>query len=629
MLFTYTGNNTFFLEQSFFDQTGALSVEITSVSETQLVLTHTVFTSANVTVVFKGQGFSVDANGLATSGTITSIEFNGLDIRQATISDINWEAEAFQNALFAVEATSDLTGIAALFNSSGPITIDASNGLTGFDQELTWSNLIPLINQPITFIGSPFDDSVAGASGDDMIDTRSSTSNGDRIAGSEGDDRIIFDLPENSDSPGYYLDYDSIETGMRFDIDGVTNTGSATGPGFVDTFENVQDALGSYLGIEGTNHDDTFDVRLGPDQVYSFIGGAGSDTYNLDVEDGRPIFDFFFGDVISGIDLNFATGVIANDGFGFTETLDIDGTPINIILLATDQDDRATDGAGDQLIRFYEGDDVFVATNLGDDSIDGGNGTDTAIFEEFSQGEATLTFDGFITTVTDRGAPGGSTSLLSVERLETRGDAPLELAKHDGIGLISAADLTALTELYIAYFDRAADALGLSFWATAFQKNGFSLREIADQFFTQPETQALYSGVSDGDFVTAVYNNVLGRDPDTAGFEFWTGQLSAGNVSESGFILELLAGACAQTGDPADVAYIEAKTDIGLYFAVTQGQNNLDDARAVMDTFNGSENSVTDAIAVADAAYQEALASTDTLLMPVVGVIESPFDGVA
>lgn len=223
MLFTYTGNNTFFLEQSFFDQTGALSVEITSVSETQLVLTHTVFTSANVTVVFKGQGFSVDANGLATSGTITSIEFNGLDIRQATISDINWEAEAFQNALFAVEATSDLTGIAALFNSSGPITIDASNGLTGFDQELTWSNLIPLINQPITFIGSPFDDSVAGASGDDVIDTRSSTSNGDRIAGSEGDDRIIFDLPENSDSPGYYLDYDSIETGMRFDIDGVTN----------------------------------------------------------------------------------------------------------------------------------------------------------------------------------------------------------------------------------------------------------------------------------------------------------------------------------------------------------------------------------------------------------------------
>ena len=35
--------------------------------------------------------------------------------------------------------------------------------------------------------------------------------------------------------------------------------------------------------------------------------------------------------------------------------------------------------------------------------------------------------------------------------------------------VISAADLTTLTELYIAYFNRAADALGLSFWATAFQ----------------------------------------------------------------------------------------------------------------------------------------------------------------
>ena len=78
--------------------------------------------------------------------------------------------------------------------------------------------------------------------------------------------------------------------------------------------------------------------------------------------------------------------------------------------------------------------------------------------------------------------------------IETEGGVQLELDKHDGIGLISAADLTTLTELYIAYFNRAADALGLSFWATAFAKNGFSFDEIADLFFEQPETVALYSG---------------------------------------------------------------------------------------------------------------------------------------
>ena len=194
---------------------------------------------------------------------------------------------------------------------------------------------------------------------------------------------------------------------------------------------------------------------------------------------------------------------------------------------------------------------------------------------------------------------------------------------------MTTPELEAFIELYIAYFNRAADALGLSFWATAFQKNGFSLSDIADHFFTQPETQALYADVSDGDFVQAVYNNVLGRAADLLGFNFWVDQLTSGNVTKSAFILELLAGARASTGDPADVAFIETKTDIGLYFAVIQGQNNIDEARTVMNSFDGTPSSVTDAIAASDAAYLDALQSSDALLMPVVGAIESPFVDVA
>lgn len=134
MQFTYTGNNFRFLEQSFFDPDGFLSVEITSVTPTEVVLTHTVFTQANVNVVLRGLGFSTDAQGDFTSGVITSMVFNGLEIEQGRITDITWDAATFQGALFDIADRSDFNAIAQLFNASPEISIDASGALSRFNQ---------------------------------------------------------------------------------------------------------------------------------------------------------------------------------------------------------------------------------------------------------------------------------------------------------------------------------------------------------------------------------------------------------------------------------------------------------------------------------------------------------------
>lgn len=629
MQFTFTGNNSRFLEQSFYDGNGALSIALSSISPTEVVVTHTVFTQANVNVVLRGLGFSADDQGNFVSGVITSMTFNGLNIEQATITGINWPADAFQDALIEIGDSSDFTTLAALFNDSAQISIDASGALSGFNQETAWQAFLPLITTPISIVGSRFDDAVEGSSGDDTISTGASTEDGDRIVGSTGNDTILFDVPLGTDGPGFFLDYDSIAAPVTFDIDGVTNTGTISSAGFTDTLQNVDAALGHYLGLEGTAGADTYDIRLTTGQVAALIGGRGADVYTVDPGAGLPVLDFLFSDVTTGLEVDFATGVVANDGFGNVETVTFTSTPELTVLFATDLNDVVADGEGAQLVRFYEGDDLFLSDLLGEDSIDGGDGRDLVRFDISAQGDMTLTFNGSLTTVTDRTTTQGSATLLRVETIESAGGVRLDLDKHDGIGLISAADLTTLTELYIAYFDRAPDALGLSFWATAFQTNGFSFDTIADLFFTQLETVALYSGFSDGDFVTAVYNNVLGRNPDQDGFDFWTGQLANGNVTESGFILDLLAGARAATGSPADVAYIENKTDLGLYFAVIQGQNNLDAANSVMDAFNGSAGSLATAQALSDAALASAEAGSTDLLMPVLGVIDNPFAEIA
>lgn len=624
MQFTYTGNNTRFLEQSFFDSSLTLRVTLEVVSPTEAIFTHTIFTQANVNVVLRGVGLSADAAGRFQSGVITSMEFNGLDIEQARVTGINWSASAFQDALTDIGERSDFSGLASLFNTSAQIVLDASGGLSGFDQELAWAGFLPLINRPIIFEGSPFDDAIEGGSGNDVINTGASTSDGDRIVGSLGNDVITFESGDPN-GPGFFLDYDTIDTPVTFDIDAVTNTGTVNTAGFTDTLQNVSGALDQYLSLEGTAGADTFTIRLAEGQVVALAGGLGADVYNVDPSTGVPILDFFFTDATAGLDLDFTTGVIENDGFGNVETFDFATIPDATILFATNLADVVADGPGAQRVILNGGDDIFLADMSGNDSIDGGDGDDLVRFDSIPQGEMTLTFFGVRTTVSDRSDPADETALLRVETIETEGGVAFELDKHDGIGQISAADLTTLTELYIAYFNRAPDALGLSFWATVFVKNGFSFDQIADLFFDQPETVALYSSVSNDAFVTAVYNNVLGRNPDQDGFDFWTTQLNAGNVTASSFILDLLAGARAATGLPADVAYIEDKTDLGLYFAVIQGQNSLVDAIDVMDTFNGSAESLSAARELSNASLIVSETGSTDLLMPVVGVIDNPF----
>jgi NAD(P)-dependent dehydrogenase (short-subunit alcohol dehydrogenase family) len=192
---------------------------------------------------------------------------------------------------------------------------------------------------------------------------------------------------------------------------------------------------------------------------------------------------------------------------------------------------------------------------------------------------------------------------------------------------LDAEAMEALTELYIAYFNRAPDAVGLYFWGNQLA-DGMSLREIAGYFFDQPETRAMYGEVADlTDFVTAVYENVLGRAPDAVGLNFWLDLLeNNAAVTPPTFIQEILAGAKAETGSPADAAYLANKVLLGGHFAVTRGMSDVDEARMVMADFDGSQISLAVGLARSDAFYEEALSSTDgDFLIELVGLAEDAF----
>jgi hypothetical protein len=87
--------------------------------------------------------------------------------------------------------------------------------------------------------------------------------------------------------------------------------------------------------------------------------------------------------------------------------------------------------------------------------------------------------------------------------------------------------LAPVTRLYFAYFLRVPDYSGLQYWIGQF-RGGASLETISNAFATSPEFGQRYGALDNAQFVTRVYNNVLGRAPDAAGLSHWVGQLASG-----------------------------------------------------------------------------------------------------
>jgi len=301
------------------------------------------------------------------------------------------------------------------------------------------------------------------------------------------------------------------------------------------------------------------------------------------------------------------------------------------------QSDILNGYSGDDSIFGNNGNDIIIGGS-GDDTISGGAGYDVAGYFG-NQSSHTLTLSSGSTTISDRRVDGdGTDTLIDIEALNFNSGS-FDLTQFGGTTGLSAENFESFIELYIAYFNRAPDAIGLNFWGTAFA-NGTTLEEMATLFIDQDETLAAYPpGTSNSVFAETVYNNVLGRTPDQTGFDFWVDQLDSGSVSRDQFILNVLQGAKSdlkpELGQDfvdqqlADQEFLTNKTDIGAYFAVHKGMSDVDNASSAMALFDGTDVGIDAAVAAIDGHYADALdPANGEFLMQVVGVLDDPFAGV-
>ena len=342
---------------------------------------------------------------------------------------------------------------------------------------------------------------------------------------------------------------------------------------------------------------------------------------------------------LQGVDVDGIQALYGTLGEPSSSDDRISGTSAGDVIDSLAGQDTVSGLMGNDELRGGPGDD-WLDGGIGNDILNGGPGFDIAYFSG-TQAAYSLVLAPNQILLTDRRSDGsGTDTLIDIERLDFDIDAfpfDFDLTSFAGTRPLSQEEFETFIELYIAYFNRAPDAVGLNFWGTAFA-TGTTLEQMATLFVDQDETRATYpEGTTNNEFATSVYQNVLGRTPDQSGIDFWVGLLNDGLVSRDQFILEVLRGAKSELKPEegqafvdqqlADRAYLETKVDIGAYFAVHRGMSDVSNATLAMSLYDGSEASVSSAVAGIDGYYSDALDPiSGEFIMQVTGLLDVPFD---
>lgn len=162
----------------------------------------------------------------------------------------------------------------------------------------------------------------------------------------------------------------------------------------------------------------------------------------------------------------------------------------------------------------------------------------------------------------------------------------------------------AMHAIYLGYFGRPPDPGGLDWYtgnlaafqapadlaglAQAYGSNG-GVRDLIDSFGNSAESRAMYGGDNQA-FLTAIYANALGRQPDAAGLAYWLDLLNRGAITRGNAVLTIMAGARL-----SDQAFLSQRTQWSTGFV--QALNTPEKAAAYSG--NGALAVVRNALAAA------------------------------
>ncbi len=126
----------------------------------------------------------------------------------------------------------------------------------------------------------------------------------------------------------------------------------------------------------------------------------------------------------------------------------------------------------------------------------------------------------------------------------------------------------AIQKLYVAYFNRPADAGGLNFWESSVAAQAGSTAQVSALFASSKEYKDAYAGMSNAAIVDQIYVNLFGRHAEAGGLQFWAKHLDAGNLTMDNVVTEVSRGA-----QGSDLVAFNAKVAAATSFTDTLGKS--------------------------------------------------------
>ncbi len=95
--------------------------------------------------------------------------------------------------------------------------------------------------------------------------------------------------------------------------------------------------------------------------------------------------------------------------------------------------------------------------------------------------------------------------------------------------------------VYIACFNRNADFGGAQYYRERISTQRMTRLQMVSNFVNSNEFNNRYgSELTSQEFMTLVYNNVFGRNPDQGGLDYWSGRLDAGTITRAELMLQFI-----------------------------------------------------------------------------------------
>ncbi len=325
---------------------------------------------------------------------------------------------------------------------------------------------------------------------------------------------------------------------------------------------NFRDNADNTLPIEYDGISDTL-------TIYGTVQ-PGVNTLRIAVADtGDSAYDS--GLFISNLQGTQLTGSgISGVTYGTAEADNIQGTDNFETFDTGEGDDIIDPGAGNDIVLAGGGNDTIIGGN-GDNQIDGGAGVDKVVYQGVTQAQA------YVKVLDNDTIHIGENSdvLLNVEQIE------FQDGTYDAQTLLIEDDVA---KIYLAYFGRGADPLGMEFWTNQINAavNGGTAYNTAlssqiNSFALSLEAEAMYPGINAGEldtagltqFITSIYQNLFDRDPEQAGLDYWLNEAQTLQNQGSplgGIIKTVIDGALDSVGT-LDRSIIQNKAQVAWDYA--------------------------------------------------------------